>query len=533
MHPYPEGQGSPNNRFEWVYQLRIPIRVKETEAFMKFDEVVLIEPGKDGVTFPNEDFFDYVVVDGSKDGGVTWTTIINGYDSRDYAPWLTRYNSAISNDISSAVGDASLFRTRIINLQDKFETNDEVVIRFRLFSDPGAAGWGWAIDNLKIQIDDTPPTVLHDHSEYVLLGTENLPIIIKPSDASGVDKLFVEIKLNGAPFTTEEIPITEGISEYTFIQPLDGLKANDFIEYQIRCLDVVGNQTSLPVGAYFKVPIIEISSPVTQYISDFNSVNSDFVGNFYSIIQPSGFTNGAIQSSHPYPIGFGLTNSTSSYTFTLTKPITISATNPFMLFNEIALVEYTGANVKDFVVVEGSKDNGITWEGFIDPYSALANPNWRTAFDAGSNGNSSLYKDRLIDLTSSGKFVAGNNVLIRFRLSSDGIKNGWGWAIDNLSIQGPITAVEPETEIFFSVYPNPTSQGKVAIEIGGTDKSGIAQLQIVNSLGLSISKESISLANEKIERTYTINDWADGMYFIRLVMKDGKSATRKFIKSSK
>jgi hypothetical protein len=532
-HPYPEGQGSPNNRFEWVYQLRIPIRVKETEATIKFDEVVLVEPGETGSTFPSEDFFDYVVVDGSKDGGVTWATIANGYDSRDFTPWLSRYNSATSGDNSTAVGDPGLFKTRILNLQDKFDTDDEVVIRFRLFSDPGAAGWGWAIDNLKIQIDDIPPTVLHDHTDYVVLGTQNLPITIRPSDASGVDKLFVEIKLNGAPFTTEEIPITEGISEYTFIQPLDGLTANDFIEYQIRCLDVVGNQTSLPVGSFFKVPIVEFETPVTQYISDFNSANSDFVGNFFSVSQPTGFNNGAIQSTHPYPNGFGLTNKTSNYTFTLKKPITISATNPFMLFNEVALVEYLGVNAKDFVVVEGSKDDGITWESFVTPYSAQAFSTWKSAYDVGSAGTSSLFRSRLINLTSSSKFVAGDNVLIRFRLSADGANIGWGWAIDDLSIQGPVTRIEEDLIISLSVYPNPSAHGSVTIEMGATDKSGNAQLQIINSQGRSISNESILLTNEKTERNYIIDDWADGIYFIRLVNNDEKSATRKFIKSSK
>lgn len=531
-HPYPEGQGSPNDRFEWVYQLRIPIRVKETEATIKFDEVVLIEPGETGSAFPSEDFFDYVVVDGSKDGGVTWTTIANGYDSRDFTPWLTRYNSATSGNNSTAVGDANLFRTRIMNLQDKFDTNDEVVIRFRLYSDPGAAGWGWAIDNLKIQIDDIPPTVLHDHTDYVIHGTENLPITIKPSDASGIAKLFVDLKLNGGAITTEEIPITEGATQYTLIQPLAGLIANTLIEYQIRCLDLIGNQTILPVGSFFKVPIIEFGSPVTQYVSDFNSLNTDFVGNFFSVSQPAGFSNGAIQSTHPYPNGFGATNSTSNYTYTLTKPVIISSTNPIMLFSETAIVEYSGANVKDFVVVEGSKDQGTTWESLVNPYAASAFPNWKSAFDSGDQGSAALYRTRLINLTSSGKFKIGDDILIRFRLSADGAINAWGWAIDDLSIQGPVTGIESDRGISFSVYPNPSTHGSVAIEIKGTE-SGNAQLQIINAQGRSITNEAVSVTNDSTKIEYQITDWADGIYFIRLVMNDGAAITKKFIKSGK
>ena len=32
-----------------------------------------------------------------------------------------------------------------------FQTDDEVLVRFRLYSDPYAHGWGWAIDNFRIQ----------------------------------------------------------------------------------------------------------------------------------------------------------------------------------------------------------------------------------------------------------------------------------------------------------------------------------------------------------------------------------------------
>ncbi|MDH4057378.1 MAG: hypothetical protein OEU76_01370, partial [Cyclobacteriaceae bacterium] len=162
-HPYLEGTGFPNDQINFIYQLNIPIRIKQNDATLIFDEIVLVEPGEPGTGFGQEDFFDYVVVEGSKDGGVTWTPVASGYDSRDNSAWLTRYNSAISGNNSTAVGDPSLYRQRNLNLQNRFSTGDEVVIRFRLFSDPFAAGWGWAIDNLKIQIDDTPPLILNDH----------------------------------------------------------------------------------------------------------------------------------------------------------------------------------------------------------------------------------------------------------------------------------------------------------------------------------------------------------------------------------
>ncbi len=532
-HPYPEGQGFPDDRFEWVYQLRVPIKVKETEATLKFDEVVLIEPGETGSVFPSEDFYDYVVVDGSKDGGVTWTTIANGYDSRDFSPWLTKYNSSILGNNSTAVGEPSLFRSRMMNLQDKFDTDDEVVIRFRLFSDPGAAGWGWAIDNLKIQIDDSSPTLLHDHIDFLQLSSSTLPLSINVSDGSGVDKLFVEYKVNNGDLVTEELPVTDEISQYTLNITFNGLTASDLIEYRIRTSDKAGNEGTLPTTTFFQVPVITFAAPVAQYIADFNSANTDFAGNFFSVAQPSGFTNGAIHSTHPYPNGFGLTNSTSSYSYTLLKPITISSTNPYMLFDEVALVEYTGNSVKDYVVVEGSKDNGATWQNIVAPYSALAYSTWRTAYDIGNNGNSGLLRSRLINLTSTGQFSAGDNVIFRFRLFADSEKNGWGWAIDNLSIQGPVTGMEPEFKgISLSVYPNPSTNGKLIVEAYGNEAIENAGIQIINAQGRTITNDQISVSQETTTSEYSIGDWADGIYYLRLILNDGTSITRKFIKSA-
>jgi hypothetical protein len=38
-----------------------------------------------------------------------------------------------------------------IRTSDKFSKNDTLIIRFRLYSDPYAHGWGWSIDDLSIK----------------------------------------------------------------------------------------------------------------------------------------------------------------------------------------------------------------------------------------------------------------------------------------------------------------------------------------------------------------------------------------------
>jgi hypothetical protein len=119
-----------------------PIRVANANAILSFDEVALVEPGEPGVPWPDAFFYDYVVVEGSKDG-CTWTAFQDGWDCRAYPEWETAY----ANNTPSP----SLFRRRNINMRNAFATDDTILVRFRLFADAGANGWGWIIDNLDIQ----------------------------------------------------------------------------------------------------------------------------------------------------------------------------------------------------------------------------------------------------------------------------------------------------------------------------------------------------------------------------------------------
>ncbi|MFQ5752483.1 MAG: T9SS type A sorting domain-containing protein, partial [bacterium] len=50
-------------------------------------------------------------------------------------------------------GSPAMFETHAINLLDVFSPGEEILIRFRLFSDANQTGWGWALDNLSIQED--------------------------------------------------------------------------------------------------------------------------------------------------------------------------------------------------------------------------------------------------------------------------------------------------------------------------------------------------------------------------------------------
>lgn len=527
IHPYTNA--AVNTKIDLVYVLRKPIKLNNQNPIISFDEIVLVEPGDPGTKFGDAKFWDYVIVEGSKDGGVTWKLFEDGYDCRFNTVWETKWNSSKdANSNSLATGDPTLFRNHTINMltSKNFVANDEVVIRFRINIDEGSFGWGWAIDNLKIQIDDAPPTVLHNHFDYTTDKSLPLTIAMKVSDLSGVKSLAVEYKVNSGAVSSTTIPVTANTSNYTLDLDISQASVGDDIQYRIRASDNLNNEIVLPATDFFHVPIITIGTPVAQYITDFNTANSDFVGNFFSISTPTGFNNGTLNSIHPYPNGFGLSNSNSAYTIMLKKPITISSTNPIMLFDEITIIE----PLNDYAVVEGSKDNGLTWKPLVNEYSANNQSAWLIAYNSKLGGTPSMFKSRYINLTENGNFKAGDQILIRFRMNANSAINSWGWAIDNLSIQGPITGVEKAMlASSISIYPNPSGGNSIKVELSSESGSPV-RLQVLNSQGQSIQSDEMTPEDKIVRQEYNANNWANGVYLLKAEV-NGVVVTKKFIKS--
>lgn len=151
QHPY-ISPDTDNTEFNFTSILKYPIIIKPGGK-MRFDEIVVVEPGEAGVKFGDPNFYDYVIVEGSTDDGNTWKTLLDGYDSNLQNSWATLFNSAMSGQNSTAVPTKYLFVNHEIDLlaNGNFTVGDTIQIRFRLFSDPYSHGWGWIIDNLKIQ----------------------------------------------------------------------------------------------------------------------------------------------------------------------------------------------------------------------------------------------------------------------------------------------------------------------------------------------------------------------------------------------
>ena len=169
-HPYRNGG---DYRFQSNYEsvLLTPITLKSNpdSAIMRYDEIVLVEPGDAGSSFGGTGFFDYVIVEGSGNNGQTWRPLLTGYSSNDQPDWLAAYNSSsvpgLPNERNSAaVGTPSLYKRRTVPLlgNGNFRAGQTILIRFRLFADQLAHGWGWAIDNLQIQVPPPPPVLANE-----------------------------------------------------------------------------------------------------------------------------------------------------------------------------------------------------------------------------------------------------------------------------------------------------------------------------------------------------------------------------------
>jgi hypothetical protein len=180
LHPYPLSAVK-DEKYNLIAQLKYPVILRDGGE-MRFDEVVLVEPGEKETNFSEALFWDFVIVEGSKDMGSTWIPFSPGYDSGANEYWESAFVNSTVNNNSQAVGTQNMFLKNVINLTEDtgFSAGDTVLFRFRLASDNSMNGWGWAIDNLEIQ------TSLATDSDLIV--QKSIHVYPNPFD----NKLFID-----------------------------------------------------------------------------------------------------------------------------------------------------------------------------------------------------------------------------------------------------------------------------------------------------------------------------------------------------
>lgn len=150
-HPYKSPEED-DVTMDFSSVLRVPVIFDQSGMVIEFREIVLVEPGAEGSVYGFYDFYDYVVIEASSDFGRSWFSLADGYDSRINASWEEAYNSIIVGQNSGFTAEETMFNKHAFypRLTGRVSSGDTLLIRFRLFSDPYANGWGWVIDDLKI-----------------------------------------------------------------------------------------------------------------------------------------------------------------------------------------------------------------------------------------------------------------------------------------------------------------------------------------------------------------------------------------------
>lgn len=379
-------------------------------------------------------------------------------------------------------------------------------------------------------------------------------------DNIGVDSVYVEYSINGIaqkiiPLTIAAVSATDDRSitfdgAFKFIT--GQLKGNDVIKYRIVVKDKakIKNVRYAPEAGFYEFKVLKLFAAVKVYNNTFdNSVESpeDFYFKGFAVNQPAGFTNKGLNSDHPYKNGSEEVfpedgNLFTNYISQLLRPITLRSDTAKIYFDEIVLVEigevgsvYPERNFYDYVVVEGSKDGGKTWQAFQPGWDSRDDAEWKKAWDAKNLdkdqnskvvGTPSLFRPRTIDMLETGDFKGGDNVLIRFRMLADPLAHGWGWAIDNLNVQTgnpyavkkviPLASEPTVEQTELKLTPNPSNNGQFLMTAKFEKPAGNLTLSVVTLSGKEISSMEFQGVGKELNQVIDLSRFVGGIYLVRM-----------------
>lgn len=396
----------------------------------------------------------------------------------------------------------------------------------------------------RIGQDYYPPSLKHNPIKIVEGTNPVLDLTARAEDNVGIESVSVIYRVNGE----EQEPFImrfQGEDVYTGQLHLPySLNENDVVEYRVLAKDNTarGNKRYLPNSGYYTVDVFEPQKPVSGYASNFDSDNNDFKTSDFEISVPSGFSSGNLHTMNPYPEST-VENEKYNLVAQLKFPIIIEE-NGLMSFDEIVLVEpgeegtvYTEDMFWDFVIVEGSRNNGKSWLPITDGYDSGVDPVWASHFTSNlkstvseASGDENMFLRQTINLTAETPFEAGDTVLFRFRLASDQEVTGWGWAIDNLTIQSITTGAEEVlAEDNVSIYPNPFQN---SIYVDGLDSGGAdLEVTVTDMYGKTVFRETRfgTFSNERIK--IDLPNVAPGVYLASITDNQSISVNQKIIKN--
>ncbi len=393
--------------------------------------------------------------------------------------------------------------------------------------------------------DYSPPSLQHNPVKFVNRNARQMALRAVATDNIGINSVKVEYKINGVQQNPVNLTIDTKNLYTGDVEIPQQLFQNDKIEYRIVANDNSknGNKITLPLSGYYAVNVFEPVPPVESFESDFNSLSNDFITGDFSVSTPSGFSDGALHTQHPYPAS-AVEGENYNLIAQLKYPVVLKNGGQ-MNFDEIVLVEpgepetsYTDNFFWDYVIVEGSKDNGKTWQPLTQGYDSQSDDNWYAVFTntlksttSSAVGDNNMYVPHTINLTANTGFYAGDTVIFRFRLSSDKSITGWGWAIDNLNIQKLNTANdELVADNHVNVFPNPCTNN-FFIDCSNLSDMESMDIMVTDLTGKTVYKENWTDTRFNPKKQVDINNVEPGIYLVSMTLGNStQRITKKIIK---
>ena len=399
--------------------------------------------------------------------------------------------------------------------------------------------------SVRIGPDYSPPSVQHNPVKLVSQNAKAMKISAVVMDNIGINSVKVDYRING--IQQEPINLTiDSKNLYTGeINISQQLFQSDIIEYRIIANDNSKNENTIKVPAtdYYVVTVFEPVPAVESFQSDFNSFTDDFITADFMVSTPSGFTNGALHTQHPYPVS-ELEDEDYNLIAQLKYPVILKDGGE-MSFDEIVLVEpgdpqtsYNDNFFWDYVIIEGSKDNGKSWLPLTQGYDSQSNDNWYAVFTntlksttSSAVGDDNMYIPHTIRLTENTGLSAGDTVIFRFRLSSDKSISGWGWAIDNLNIQ-QLSTNNDELAVnkSINVFPNPFTNN-FFIDCSNLPEVNSMEIMVTDLTGKTLFQENWSDTHYNPKKQVALNNIEPGIYLVNMIMANtSERITKKIIK---
>lgn len=204
-----------------------------------------------------------------------------------------------------------------------------------------------------------------------------------------------------------------------------------------------------------------------------------------------------------------------SLNYLILAPVVVSGSNPTLSWDHVALIE-SG----DFGVVSVSEDLK-TWKD-IASFDKNAYPEWSADI------TTAPWKEAHRTLSS----YVGDTIYIRFAISSNFIKNGDGWYVDNVRLDADPNGINELNSTLsgmsLNVAPNPV--GNIAEINLHLPNSGDAAIRIFDLLGNKVSEKILGETPAgELTISFDASSLTSGVYFVQVQLNGVVKSSRMIV----